>query len=509
MTISQRSLAAAVMIYMALSVCLFLCGWFEAYISLPLSLGIATSIYIFFKKSANNVNDEKWHISTSEGVQLVTIFLLIVFCLFKSGLAGVFATHSDYYIFRNGLYHNLIDAPWPVILPDGKEMSYYLSGLLVPAMLSRLTESYLLQQWILLIWSSIPIFLACLLCFCHHKKISWIFIGFGLFSAYFVIWSVPPLGTILKGYQQICSSLFGSCKDNILPYWVGWGWTSSGLQALSCPAMVGLLLATYQNNGHNYIPLAMVLLAFLSPLGALGLFPIALFQYWKSIRAIGYNIWKLSAPLALPLFCTACLWLYHARSQGDYYVGCAALAHGYTSFINSYIPSFCIFTLAFASIIKHCHQRKELVVLYLIIILCPIAFVGSRPSNLFPGYNELCIKSFGAYVLLFSYYLSNVWQKVGSTVRLLWLYWLFLSLFSFAMDTRGTIHNGPHEMKDILNGHLHHPQFAFLNQSCPPCKPPAIPGVMLRKSGESEQLFPGCILPKTPGCDYSRPLNKE
>ena len=99
-----------------------------------------------------------------------------------------------------------------------------------------------------------------------------------------------------------------------------------------------------------------------------------------------------------------------------------------------------------------------------------------------------------------------------------WIAWpvnmgIIFSLFTFAMlvykDERikQAGYSGSPEVQDVWGGHLNH-EHVSLYQKIPDCRSPYIPASILQK-GEAENIWPGCILPKARGCDYSRPMKPD
>lgn len=512
-SLSIHTICRISLVYLALSVIIFFWGWFEPYISIFITLGICWSIYICSKKTpVSNIQDENaLELTRGDWLQICIIFFIIVFSLLYSGLAGVFNTHGDYRGFRNGMYHNLIDAPWPLILPDGKEMTYYLSGLLVPAALSRITSSYYAQQWILLLWSVVPIFLALIALFCKLRKISWIFALSALFINFDLLCKVPPIDIIIDTSKNVCRNLLGEFdKAPLSGRWIAWGMNLAALLAVSTPALVCALFVCINKNMHIIIPLAMAMLAVISPIGAISIFPLALFFYIRSIKHSKLKLVQIGVALIVPTAIALFLAVYHLRSDSEIYVGFTHIAWGLSATVIYYIPAQILLTIIFIFLYKNNENKLPIIILFLTITLCPILYIGAPPSDQFAGYNELWFKGSPAYIMLTAYYVTTSWNKIPRIFKYFWIYWTAITIITLTswavLDPM--VYRGGYKAEDILNGHLYHPEHTYLKRCCPETKEPLIKGIILRESGESEKQFPGCLLPKAPGCDYSRPLCK-
>lgn len=84
---------------------------------------------------------------------IIALFLVV------GGMVGYFPTHGDSWAFRQALYTNLFQEDWPLILPNGREMTYYLAGMLPPAALAKFLPDSMKQLPILL-FTTIPAVLA-------------------------------------------------------------------------------------------------------------------------------------------------------------------------------------------------------------------------------------------------------------------------------------------------------------------------------------------------------------
>ncbi|MBR5894199.1 MAG: hypothetical protein IKZ13_01505 [Akkermansia sp.] len=498
-------------LYLLINVLLFLIGWFEPYVSIPLGVVLLWYVFVAYRdtKSASPEPPDCWSMSLGDLIQLALLLLLLFYAMYKTGIMGGYPTHYDYKVFRNALYHNLIDAPWPLVLPDGNEMSYYLSGFLFPAILSRFTQSYLLQQFVLGGWVVISVFLAFVLLFAKLKKVSWCLVLFSLFiSTPFDGWS--SFSWINKGIQYVSHLLFGieGWPDFMIGRWHGIV-SMHGLLAISAPILVGAMLVTMKSQRSSLVPLLMAMLAAISPLGAVGLLPIAFFVYVQAVIEEKKSVPVLLFSLIVACTLACCFGIYFLRSSSDTYVGLSSGNWGLPAVLSYYVPTQLLLLLMCFHVLKIHKNNLLFMVIFLSISICPFFFIGSRVGSMFSGLNELWFKSRPVYVLLLCYVVVSAWRNIPIWGRSLWFACSLSMLLPFVSDLTKdiTFHPRTEQIKDELNGHLYHPTHAFLKQSCPPCKDVLIPGIIMRESGRSEKVFPGCLLPKAKGCNYARVKN--
>ena len=472
-SLSMNKLIVISLAYLYVNVAFFLIGWYAPCFSIPLCAAGGLCLYII-ARNLRDADEICWSLRWGDICLLAFLFGIVVLGVMETGLVGGFATHHDYYAFRNGLYHNLIDAAWPLVLPDKREMSYYLCGMLVPASLARLTSQYEIQQWLLLLWSCVPIFFALCLMFHKLQRFSWILLLVALFSLSPVEggWNGTCLGRLMEYLCRDCLHLSWN-ETPIIGRW-------------KCVVAKPALLAA------------------ISPLGAVGIFPLAVVAYFQGCKREG-SIKPADYGFTLVYSCLlACCWLlYFSRSESDVFVGLTSECWGFTTCMMWYVPTQVVLVLMCYHLFLL--QKKDPLFLSLIILISivPLLFIGSSPRN-FSGLNELWLKSQPAYAMLLAYYLAASIDKLPRWVVVLWVCCTLIQVWTFV--SRITEYDSTIEIKDSLNGHLYHPQHDFLKQSCPDCKPPKIKGIILQESGASERTFPGNLLPSAPGCDYSRPL---
>ncbi|OCA03284.1 hypothetical protein [Akkermansia glycaniphila] len=183
---------------LALPSMIFCLGWLEWYVSVPLGVALAGCVAsVVFGRSPHVIRLSRGH------VWKLLVLLLVVFVYqFQVGYTGHTYQHFDFFQ-RNAFYGNLISYPWPVVLPDGREMSYNLAFWLPPAFLCKLLAmggvdcSSLsgVPGWVMLLWNVLLMYATLLLVFLKLKKVSFLFVLFflGIGDAAVVFDYVPSM----------------------------------------------------------------------------------------------------------------------------------------------------------------------------------------------------------------------------------------------------------------------------------------------------------------------------
>lgn len=514
MTIRESLLVTFSLIWMALSAILFLLTWFTPWVSLPLSLGILASIAFYWKK-ASRAQTDPWKLGKADLAKLLAVLPFFLVPYLFIGLAGHYPAHTDIFIFRQALYLNLIDAPWPLVLPDGREMSYYLAGMLPPAMASRfMPEGSAIQQWVLILWLLPPSILAFLL-ICHrHKRVSLLFALFLLFFLD-IIQIIFPNQDCFTGRLVLYAShatgipfdaiFMPKCSHSLFSL----GQNSGALYATTAPLLLAALATATRTFRPLVIPLATALCLPLSPLGIIGIIPILLTTYFRiQGGGIRYFIKTRLPYLLLPCLLAFVFFLYYERGDFD---SCFALL-GTISSPKALIAGTARLVLCialFALPVWGIHKRDPL---FLVSAICPLLiyqiYIGSAPETGLPCYNELWLKSTCVYLMLLASYFAFSWKKATPWLRYIPLLFTCISTYYMSRHFMKYYRDSPN-VRDIWNGHLAHQDDISLEQKIPVCKEPLVPGVLLRESGQSEQFLPSWLFPRASGCDYSRPPTEE
>ncbi len=502
----SRILTALGLLWLWLCNMLFLTGWYQPWISLPLS---AALLFVILWQVGSLTQAKPWVPGGADWCRIILAALAILAYLVIMGLIGFFPSPVDFIQFRQALYENLSHAPWPLILPSGKEMTYYIAGMLPATMLERLIPEQL-TQIPALICTFIPIFIAVLLFARRWKKLPFLFILLliALHDPLRVLFTPYTGGPCLTQwlYQlydttgidiNILSTIYGNKTFELGLRNCVWQYNSQP------PALLATALILHAGKQRSLYPLIIALLFPCSPLGALALMPLASWLYLRTAR----GVMSLLLPCILPVLHVATCALYFFRAnEGPTVINLTFNLYG-SAFWVAYARYLLAVALLFLPLWSMRKRDEVYLVLLITALLAPILFVGTPRSAGFIGLNEFVLKGSIVYTTALATMWTEDWPGIARSIRLIMLPWMvFITLGYFYPAFRDFDTN--HRIPDPWNGHLNH-DHPFLRQSIPGVKKGFWTPLFLHHSGEAEQHFPGCIMPKAPGCDYSRPYRPD
>ncbi len=447
------------------------------------------------------------------GGGLFVALLLILFFILRLGVLGFVPSFIDMDIIRTALFCNLRDAAWPLILPDGREMTYYLAGALPSSLLARLLPES--GQWTVVLWTSACLLLLLLLVssalapgrYSWGTRLMLVALFFACFCSPLISYNLGPRLLVPCLYHFTGIDLFPLCPvhrlscSNML--------NNGAVLYNSAPyaLMVAAMLMVCRHRAATVLPVGLALLVPLSPFAGIALLPLVLVRWFTSVRREGLRIASLLADALLPALMAFISALYFTRGQGSSVATLTGLAWNWPEFYKYeawLIAGWLLLVLPLFFV--RLQHRAVFVTLLLCCLLLPFIFIGAQR---FPGageHNELWLKSAPMYLMVLACYWLMNWRHLG------WYKYLITATCAVMLVAQFVIYgnlfarqlNGYMEVNDLWNGHLCH-DAPFIHRMIPPCKEPMVPGVLLREAGASEKTFPGNLLPKAPGCDYSRP----
>ena len=431
------------------------------------------------------------------------------------GLVGWFETGWDYKIARQAYYSNLVDAPWPVIYPDGTTIVYYIGVYMVPAVMDRWLDispgaGSMAAQFVLLAWIVIGLVLSLLLFFTQRRRISILFVVFFVLMGDPILqyWGTEGGSHVIKGIADFCSSVIG-IDCSILSWHTSRFALFSLSQTAGCytsniPAFMAASIIMNVRSERNFvIPFLFALLFLHSPLATLGCVPLALLTYdFRKLKKTG-DCLKSLIGLLLPLVMATVAFVFYSRvvvfsaAEGGNMtrlttvLGMHGIKGGIAVFSGVLIPA----------VLCYVPLRKYLLRSWGISVCLICVFIGSQIwfGNTTRGLNEFWLKISPIYTFILSSYLAYLWPKLG---REKCLPVIVLSGMAVAfIISFFSLYTGQRYVDDYRNGHLYHDRMGRCVE-----QKDAILGLLYTKNGECETIFPGCLLPKGRGCDYSRPL---
>lgn len=111
MRIKTKTITSAAIGYLLLPFIIFCMGWLKLYISIPISILLLYFYYRIIRTSDSNENIKIDRKDFWIGISLITIWV------FLSGIGGFTFQNWDHH-FRNALFRDLINSPWPVYFSD-------------------------------------------------------------------------------------------------------------------------------------------------------------------------------------------------------------------------------------------------------------------------------------------------------------------------------------------------------------------------------------------------------
>ena len=324
------------LIYLTIPNLLFLCGWFSPWIAVVASCLILSSVAYamlhLWQGARNSLSPDSrsrwWMMLAGILVAFISLYPMIM-----CGIVGFFETHLDYARLRQAFFCNLRDAAWPVVLPNGKEMTYYLASLLPPAALARVLPASF-SQWGVLMWNSAAIVLSVLL-LGQRLSLSWNCRGKALviFCVLLVafhdpvrIFFSPPMGMLAKGmrYAILCLNnaigidMSALLTTRCLYVWLNLLGAGASAYNSAMPAALAAALVFCCCNKHRIflLPLVIALLAANSPLGCIGLMPMAAWLYLEQVRR-GTGWLHIMSGLVPPLCMAFLLAVYFLRGDNS------------------------------------------------------------------------------------------------------------------------------------------------------------------------------------------------
>ncbi len=506
-TPAQSILICLALVYLAIPNILFLWGWFTPVVSLLTTLIIVAAIgrviYILIPRYVGPICISYGR-AASMCFGLSITFIMLAFPVINAGLLGFVPSYGDLDVLRNAMFANLRDAAWPLILPNGKEMSYYIANILPPALVARVFPAA--GNWVIILWA-LPAMVLMLLLISSRidtlKHCAW---GIRLTMTAIILGVFcSPWPKVLSGLCKLTTSdlsLFGGYMG--YPF-AEWGWL---YHSLPPTLLVTSILLVCRTRAEAVLPVALALLVPLSPMGGLALLPLMIMRWLCVIRKEVITISGFILDSCLPVIMAFLAAVYFLRADGENAVALTGEAIGWDVFLKLELNIVISFLTVFFPLFFVQKRDAFLYAISACYVLMPFIFIGTLPAPGKGWNNEMLLKSLPVYMLLAGFYWTYTWKQLG------WYKYCFLGLCLFvvlhkihrvcnAWGTRTYL-----QTDDMWNGHLNHPHRP-LNQAVPYCNAPMISEVMMRSPGESENTFPGCLLPKAPGCDYSRPADKR
>ena len=172
-------------LYLILPYMIFLITWVKYFISIPSLILVIIATYFTIK-------DTKKHYNISYNFNLfslILLFIVITIWVIILGVGNICLPSGDTIYGRYAVFKDLIEFPFPIIYPEnGYVFVYYFAHWIIPAIFGKIFN-YNVANIILILWTSLPLFLTLILLSIYLNKIKTkqIFIIFLIFILF-----VPP-----------------------------------------------------------------------------------------------------------------------------------------------------------------------------------------------------------------------------------------------------------------------------------------------------------------------------
>lgn len=268
---SKRSLFLISTYYLLLPLCIFLCAWVNFWIGIPLAAILAlTPVLVARGMEGKTVFGNR----KMEAVILIVLFLW-VFC---SGIGGYVWQNRWDHLFRNAVFTDLVERPWPV--QNGSSiMTYYFGFWLFPALCGKITGNIEVGWFMQLVYAFIGILLAFRLTVekIGNVKLRYL-LPFILFSgvdiAYYLIFGLD-ISNRGDYHIELWNDISFYESNTTLINWV---------YNQAIPSWVATMIIINFGRRPGVAPLTLCFLIISAPFSVVGLFPLAL--YYVGVQAL-------------------------------------------------------------------------------------------------------------------------------------------------------------------------------------------------------------------------------
>lgn len=281
MKITFKTLDLLSVLWVVLGIIIFLIGWCQWWISVPLVLLIAYSVLLIYRYSPN----DKLEISKSK---FWTAFVICLVLMLLSGIGGYVVQSNDNY-WRNAMFRDLVNYSWPVYdAATDLTKSYYIAFWMVPALFAKITGSMEIG---------------------FLSQLAWIACGFQLLFLQICRWMGKSRVSYLWFFYFFSGLKIAECLL-YLPFFDGGGWIGQTMQIVTTNGSPGdfhagpmsqllydpfnqtiplflVMMLMINNSRSRLLPFVYSLLMLYAPFPMVGLAP--LFIYWWGRNLLAEN----------------------------------------------------------------------------------------------------------------------------------------------------------------------------------------------------------------------------
>lgn len=285
----RQLLIAASLVYLLLPNVIFLLGWVQSYVALPLTLLLVGALWWVCKKAKEECYSQQnaEPFSVTDGVLLC---LILVGTYVLTDLIGYHTNtlQDPDFTYRNAIYATLVCEDWPIYSPRGEYFIYYHAFWLPPALITKCCGGFLSPHTALFLWSYLGLAFAACLFFTHLRK-NIIFFAALLIGTFSLSYTATVLG-YLYDFEEKMIILHG---EN---HFIMTNFCFNQLRCTFNHAIPGILyMAILLSKGFpiRFLALPSALLFALSPIAAVALIPLLsliLLREWIERKQHPFNV---------------------------------------------------------------------------------------------------------------------------------------------------------------------------------------------------------------------------
>lgn len=454
-------------LYLLLPNLLFLAGWVQWYLAIPIMVALGIGFILLCK----HIPSASWAWQKSDAIVLPLLVLGAAFCTASLGLHGHVPQQWDFTV-RNPIYETLVRCDWPLYNAEGGYFIYYMAYWLPPALVSKLCVGSISSTTILWGWNFAGVLLLFLALWLRWRKRTLLIM--------LLLMSLGSLNDIRRIYG-FCKWAWEQCPAlECLEPWVSpltdwtnyfflglWNQISCNTPHSALPVCIVIALICSRRLNGLFIPFVSALTVLWSPLAAAALLPWVAYITWGRLKtpadlkqlASQESLWAGLALLGMVgayFSCAQSGMLHWVTSEAPYYNDWmqTPLARGLKALliVLLMLVPMCLFL---AGRYKNTAAFRVCV---LLIVMLPLVWVGYEN-------NELLFKgSAVVFMLLVLLYASALVHAKGWRRTLLVAFCL-LSAGEFCWDVGFRIvhkyttdeQRMQQHIRDEWNGHLNHP----------------------------------------------------
>ena len=270
-------------LYLAIPGVLFALGWLRPVAAAVVALSLAAGTAGFIRETIAEKKNLP-PIDRRDGRKLAGMLVLVVLWVLFAGVGGFVWQNPWDHKFRNAVFMDLMNHPWPV-RQEGLGLCYYLGYWIPAALVGKafgLEAGYAFQVF----WAVLGISLAGLLMFRWLGKVSWKAFGVLVFFSGLdvVVFGLFTLQTAQNPLYSFCGNLFRGVHMELL----GENFNSSSNTTLLfwlynqiIPFWVGMMLLLTRRNNRSAV-LIFGLMLFYCPFPCVALMPVMV--YWMLLE---------------------------------------------------------------------------------------------------------------------------------------------------------------------------------------------------------------------------------